>query len=238
MGRELKRVEAGFDWPLGTIWKGYVCPHKYTRCASCEGRGRGQSYRAFESVVSLLLIAGADSRRAGVHPYFDSTPIDAVGTNLHQITEGLAGRTMSPFGHDACDRWTATEKIAVAAGVDLNSFDLCPACSGSCIRPGHEEESRLAEEWDDRTEPPDGEWYQIWETVSEGSPITPAFETPEEVARWISTPGNCTWMGAGKGYDMWLAFIRGPGWAPSAMSIDGGEVMGGVEAVVALAESP
>lgn len=33
-------------------------------------------------------------------------------------------------------------------------------------------------------DPPDGEGFQLWETTSEGSPISPVFTTPEELAEW------------------------------------------------------
>lgn len=33
-------------------------------------------------------------------------------------------------------------------------------------------------------EPPTGDGYQLWETTSEGSPISPIFTTIEELAEW------------------------------------------------------
>lgn len=33
---------------------------------------------------------------------------------------------------------------------------------------------------------PKGEWYQLFETISEGSPITPPFATKEELVEWLS----------------------------------------------------
>jgi hypothetical protein len=45
---------------------------------------------------------------------------------------------------------------------------------------------------DDQMSPPDindympsGEWYQLYENVSEGTPLTPAFEKPEELVEWL-----------------------------------------------------
>ena len=38
--------------------------------------------------------------------------------------------------------------------------------------------------------PPTGEGYQLWETTSEGSPITPVFSTLWEVCEYAET--NCT----------------------------------------------
>lgn len=36
------------------------------------------------------------------------------------------------------------------------------------------------------SEPPVGEGYQLWETTSEGSPISPVFSTAEELADWCA----------------------------------------------------
>ena len=33
-------------------------------------------------------------------------------------------------------------------------------------------------------EPPKGEGYQLWETTSEGSPISPVFETLDKLCEW------------------------------------------------------
>jgi len=35
-------------------------------------------------------------------------------------------------------------------------------------------------------EPPSGDGYQLWETVSEGSPQSPVFRTLEELCKWLS----------------------------------------------------
>lgn len=46
---------------------------------------------------------------------------------------------------------------------------------------------------DGQMEPPDirnympsGEWYQLYENVSEGTPLSPPFETKEELVDWLS----------------------------------------------------
>lgn len=33
-------------------------------------------------------------------------------------------------------------------------------------------------------------WYQVYETVSEGTPVTPPFETPQELVDYLSTCGD------------------------------------------------
>lgn len=57
-------------------------------------------------------------------------------------------------------------------------------------------------------EPPTGEGYQLWDTTTEGMPVTPVFKTPEELAQYCET--NCTIHGStDMSYDKWLSFIKG-----------------------------
>lgn len=100
---------------------------------------------------------------------------------------------------------------------------LCPVCEGEGTAPNSLQDRDAWEE----TPPPEGEGYQVWETVSEGSPISPVFATPEELARYMAKH----WARDGN-YEQWLKFINGPGWAPS-MALMGGKAMSGVQAVAA-----
>jgi hypothetical protein len=36
-----------------------------------------------------------------------------------------------------------------------------------------------------RYDPPTGKGYQMWETVTEGSPVTPVFTNAEDLAHWL-----------------------------------------------------
>lgn len=71
----------------------------------------------------------------------------------------------------------------------------------------------------------------MYEEVSEGTPISPAFATPEELARWlVDNKAYAGGMGDGTAsYEGWLRVARG-GWAPSAV-IANGVFMSGVEAL-------
>ena len=75
---------------------------------------------------------------------------------------------------------------------------------------------------DSSIELPKGEGYQLWETVSEGSPVSPVFATPEELAEWLVSPGNDTSITEGTSREQWLAMIRGPGFAFSLVVDDKG----------------
>lgn len=69
----------------------------------------------------------------------------------------------------------------------------------------------------------------MYEDTTEGTPISPAFATPEELARWLvdnkaSAFGNSTGT-----YEGWLRVARG-GWAPSMVASAAG-VVSGVDAL-------
>lgn len=69
--------------------------------------------------------------------------------------------------------------------------------------------------------------FMMYEDTSEGTPISPAFATPEELARWLADTGASTFADMTATYEQWLPICRG-GWAPS-MVISGGTMQSGVE---------
>ena len=71
--------------------------------------------------------------------------------------------------------------------------------------------------------------FMMYETTSKGTPISPAFATPEELARWLADTGASSFAEMTATYEQWLAVARG-GWAPSAV-ISGGVMRSGVEAM-------
>ncbi|WP_304452874.1 hypothetical protein [Nocardiopsis sp. YSL2] len=85
----------------------------------------------------------------------------------------------------------------------------CRTCGGEGD-VGTPEQRAAHEEWE-RTGPPEGDGWQLWETVSEGSPISPVFPTADALAGWMSHPD--------RGRD-WLpppaaAKFVAAGWAPN-----------------------
>lgn len=130
-------------------------------------------------------------------------------------------------GHDSINCWVCVEERCKRNGEPY----VCATCGGKACDPADAETYRLMKEWQ-ATDPPTGEAYQLWETVSEGSPITPAFATAEELARYCEAnqfnkgrllsrvePWNDLAGGTERlSYDQWMKFIVGPGWAPSMVS--------------------
>lgn len=50
--------------------------------------------------------------------------------------------------------------------------------------------------------------YCLYEDTSEGTPLTPAFETKEELARWCADQGVPAFGGVKATYEWWLATIE------------------------------
>ena len=71
--------------------------------------------------------------------------------------------------------------------------------------------------------------YMMYEDTSEGTPISPAFETPEELARWLTDTHASAFGDMTANYERWLRIAKG-GWAPS-MVISNGQMMSGVQAM-------
>lgn len=93
--------------------------------------------------------------------------------------------------------------------------------------------------WEWHGGPPDPEYYRpdwpeetrthlmMYEDMSEGTPISPAFETPEELARWLTDNGASAFGDMTATYEQWLATCKGS-WAPSLV-VDNGVMKSGVE---------
>lgn len=69
--------------------------------------------------------------------------------------------------------------------------------------------------------------YMMYENTTEGTPISPAFQTPEELARWLADNNASAFAGETASYDAWLRVAKG-GYAPSAI-IRNGHMTSGVE---------
>jgi hypothetical protein len=205
MGRELRRVPLDFDAPLKKVWKGYVNPH-YRPCPQCNGRGETRSYQFFSSWVRLLVMGADESRlntpeclahfakngRIYPHPYLRSpglwiTDGTELGDQLWDLVERLSGRPLNPSPFEGCstglgssEAWRVGESILKAAGLDPEAWGSCPMCEGEGVHPDHRE---AHDAWK-AEEPPTGEGYQLWETTSEGSPVSPVFASLDALCEW------------------------------------------------------
>lgn len=195
MSREVRRVPLSFDWPLNKVWEGYIHP-TWRECPNpdCDnGQTVGGAW--FSAVIYPLLMLNEAATRTDrpIHPWLmelatrpsrlrkGGNPRDyrdyetpRPSADVVALCTGLAGRPASFLGHDSGDQWTMAHKILEAAGLDRDYF-RCKVCKGWAIHPDDHEAS---EAWR-RTLPPRGKGWQLWETVSEGSPVTPVFRTAQ-----------------------------------------------------------
>lgn len=130
----------------------------------------------------------------------------------------------------------------IRAGVDLKSWE---ADYGGVVAWASDNQAPNPEyyrPWADE----DATWFQVWETVSEGTPVSPPFATEDELINYLAANGDfwdqsrchepdwrSLWGGV-PGVSAWgraraERFVRAA-WAPS-MVIAGGNVMDGVTAI-------
>ena len=91
--------------------------------------------------------------------------------------------------------------------------DTCPSCKSYADWAGDQPKSdEYMPDW-----PPEQRTHlMMYENTSEGSPISPAFKTPEELARWLADNKASAFGGMTATYEQWLATCKS-GYAPSAV---------------------
>lgn len=93
--------------------------------------------------------------------------------------------------------------------------------------------------------PQEKTWYQVYETVSEGTPVSPPFETQQELVDYLVSNGDFWDQDRRKrgnspmNYEPWTrqqaeAFVLGDGWCPSLVFTPEHGLQSGVEALVSL----
>jgi len=71
----------------------------------------------------------------------------------------------------------------------------------------------------------------MYETTTEGTPISPAFKTPEELARWLADNNASAFGSSTATYEQWLSTCKS-GFAPSAVYTTENGLQSGVEALL------
>lgn len=118
--------------------------------------------------------------------------------------------SLSGFSHDSSNCYIVIKAELKRLGKPVT----CSHCKGNGYTWPSDRVRRQFNAWK-RKEPPKGEGYQIWETVSEGSPVSPVFAKSEDLADWMCGIENDSSVTRGTTREQWLRFINGPGWAPS-----------------------
>lgn len=222
MGRECKRVPLDFDWPLNKVWKGYVRPEALDgeTCPDCYiGNSNDAMWLAG---IAYLLTALADDfereqpRKRDMHPYLEMQKMIAYVSGVKarpsakfvEFVDRLAPEVQSSFvGRQHYGMVHRLLELAGYTSEEITAWESCPKCGGHGSLEKYEGQREDAEAWEP-SEPPVGEGWQMWETVSEGSPCSPVFETPEELARYCAD--NVSTFGDHMGtYEKWLPVILG-----------------------------
>ncbi len=122
--------------------------------------------------------------------------------------------SLSGLGHDSINC-----SICVEAKAKRLEYPLwCDLCEGEGENWESKHYQAAYDSWE-REDPPKGEGWQMWETVTEGSPVSPVFPTADGLENWL----------IGQGYSEGAAeqFTQ-VGWAPS-MIMQGGRIATGIE---------
>ncbi len=92
--------------------------------------------------------------------------------------------SITGHGHDSMAMWICVKAKCERMGVS----HTCAYCDGSGEFWESPEDKKRYDDWQ-QVEPPTGEGYQLWETVSEGSPISPVFATENEFIAYLTGEG-------------------------------------------------
>jgi hypothetical protein len=129
-----------------------------------------------------------------------------------EVNEANRGRRGFGDGvHDALNHHLLVRFRCKQLGIEVQ----CKTCDGNGDIAAAEQREEV-ESWEG-AEPPEGEGWQLWETTSEGSPISPVFAEAESLAQWMSE-NPCGFAGSAISLDAARSFVNGPGWAPSMMA--------------------
>jgi hypothetical protein len=222
LSRSVKRVPLDFDWPMNKRWDGYLSPSgDWPQCGKCGGDGIHPFAKPIaETFYALDLPGMADDPVRSAYRWGDKITQEEVD---HLLAEGRlrtwvkddskrGGRWESlprtaeevnaePLQHDGINRWILIKFRCERLGLPVE----CDECDGEGRTPSPEQRAEY-DGWEP-TEPPAGDGFQMWESVSEGSPISPVFPSTTALAAWLAEhPSGVTER---FGYGDWLDVING-----------------------------
>jgi hypothetical protein len=150
-----------------------------------------------ERLVARLNVAAAEDRGVAASPRDyqraedESTEVAGYEVlrptrDILELARALAGEERARYVGDfgSTDTWHMAKNLYQLLGLP-EDWDYCKECGGS--GSGGTPEQRAARDAWEWEQPPSGEGWQYWETVSEGSPISPVFSSAEDLVVWLST---------------------------------------------------
>lgn len=143
--------------------------------------------------------------------HLDQDDVDALfakkrihGCKQSPKASELNAAYLQGFGHDAINAWICIRSKCKRMGLTVP----CAACNGTGSQWESQHAKFLAENWTPDAVP-EGDGWQLWETVSDGKPVSPVFETEQEFKTYLIGEGYSESAAAG--------FIK-QGWCPSGSS--------------------
>ena len=217
--RTVKRVPLDFDHPLNQRWPGYLMPDPgWPTCKKCGGDGY---HPMAQPIIQTFYALHLNDPERSQYAWHDKLTQDDVD---HLVAEG---RLSTWVRGENGERGHWEQRPRDAAEVNANSLrhldgiNRMILCEYRCKRlglpytcdecGGHgdiatDEQRAEYDKWEP-TEPPAGDGWQLWETTSEGSPVSPVFTTAEELARWCET--GATWFASERWpASQWLKTFR------------------------------
>ncbi|MFB7896122.1 hypothetical protein ACFC1B_07305 [Streptomyces xiamenensis] len=170
--------------------------------------------------VDALLAAGR--LRDLTHTWSADSGMKQIDPPVVPSAQQVNEWSLSGFGHDAVNAHVVIEARCAREGVESR----CLRCGGHATLEAYPGQRTDAENWEP-IHPPKGEGWQLWETVSEGSPFSPVFPSADDLAAWMSAPERGRhWVPA----ETARTFID-KGWSPTAITTPERGTIGGVEAM-------
>lgn len=201
MSYDIKRVPLDFDWPLNELWQGYVRPARLTlpECPDCGGTGLSRQahaiYEAFypewrsgvrgggwynqltqDEVEYLQSQDCLEVYDHGQRQWVRVPNLTAQEVNAAQTPANV----FHPYYLGEIPRWLLSKRRAEQAG----HRPVCLRCDENGTIEAYPGQRAAADTWQ-RTHPPEGPGWQLWETTSEGSPQSPVFSTAETLVDWM-----------------------------------------------------
>jgi hypothetical protein len=195
--------------------RGQIFPHPYLQ----EFAQAPRTEIPHDEMKKMRDIEDSTERQRALYSYMRKHPAQLLsfgGEEMIQFITGLANgkKPDLPFGGSSVG-WEIQKTLMKAAGIDPDSkWGHCKVCDGHGIDPAVRE---TYENWE-KEDPPTGEGWQLWETVSEGSPVSPVCPTKEAFVEWLVKEDGYSRSAAEKFCDV--------GWVPSGLIVQGGPEAG------------
>jgi hypothetical protein len=208
----IRRVPLDFDWPLNQVWHGYVLPAnlRLPNCPDCtyggwQPTGLSPAANVIAETFYALDVPEPVRSRIAWHDKITQAEVDMLlkkgrlptwvvdpetgeggWRNLPRTAADVNAAQHAPGfdDHDASNRWALVTYRCRRLRINMD----CPTCDGK-THVGTAEQVAAKQAWKPFG-PPTGEGWQVWEDVSEGSPISPVFDSAAALIDWLASAAS------------------------------------------------